>query len=95
MDAMLTNRARFPIDLVAEGMWKIAVGESCLECWDRLPENQKEWWRGCATQAVGEWMRGAQDSDHWGPRYTRQSDQPPGGRRFHALTRHLLGRWRS
>ena len=59
---MLTNRP--PIDLVAEGMWKIAAGKSYPEHWEMLPENQKVWWRSCASQAVGEWMRGAQDSDH-------------------------------
>ena len=51
------------IDLVAEGMWRIASGENCPECWEMLPEQQKEWWRSCATRAVGNWMSCARDAD--------------------------------
>jgi hypothetical protein len=49
---------RPPEELVAEGMWRIAVGESCPECWDELPKDQKEWWRRCAIHAIREWMGG-------------------------------------
>ncbi len=68
-DMPLSGQAllRHPIDLVAEGMWKIATGESCPECWEMLPEQQKNWWRNCATAAVKEWMTAAKDADHWGP----------------------------
>ena len=68
MDTILSNQApwRPPIDLVAEGMWEIATGESCPECWEMLPEQQKEWWRSCATRAVGDWMSCARDADLWG-----------------------------
>ena len=47
---------RPPEDIAAEGMWRIAAGESCNECWDSLPESQKVWWRNCAMQAIGEWI---------------------------------------
>ena len=86
MDAALSNHSRPPSTLFAEGMWKIAVGESCLECWETLPKDQKEWWRSCATRAVGEWTRDARNSDHWGSRHLL------GSRRFYALARRLLGR---
>jgi hypothetical protein len=48
---------RQPEDLAGEGMWRIVVGESCHECWDELPETQKNWWRNCAMFAVREWLR--------------------------------------
>jgi len=47
---------RPPIDIVAEAMRQIAVGERCQERWDRLSEDQKEWWRECATNAIRGWM---------------------------------------
>jgi hypothetical protein len=65
MNTILSN-SHPSIDLVAEGMWKIAAGESCPECWEMLPEQQKEWWRSCATRAVGDWMSCARDADLWG-----------------------------
>jgi hypothetical protein len=43
-------------DVAAEGMWKIAAGDSCQECWEELPEDQKEWWRRCADQALRGWL---------------------------------------
>ncbi len=43
---------RPPEDIAAEGMWRIAAGNSCTECWQGLPEDQKEWWRYCAMEAV-------------------------------------------
>jgi hypothetical protein len=46
---------RPPEELVAEGMWRIAAGESCPECWDELPRDQKEWWRRCAMHAIRGW----------------------------------------
>ncbi len=39
-------------DIAAEGMWRIAAGNSCSECWPGLPQDQKEWWRYCAMEAV-------------------------------------------
>lgn len=50
----VTNRAveRPPEDIAAEGIWRIAVGKSCRECWQSLPEDQKEWWRSYAMEAV-------------------------------------------
>ena len=47
---------RPPIDIVAEAMRQIAVGERCQERWDRLSEDQKEWWRECAANAIRGWM---------------------------------------
>jgi hypothetical protein len=49
---------RPPEDIAGEGMWRIASGESCKQCWEELPEDQKEWWRGCALRAVKEWLGG-------------------------------------
>jgi hypothetical protein len=49
---------RPPEDLAAEGMWRIAAGDRCPECWDELPEDQKEWWRRCAMHAIREWFGG-------------------------------------
>lgn len=49
---------RPPEDVAAEGMWQIASGESCQMCWEKLPDDQKEWWRDCALQAVKEWLGG-------------------------------------
>jgi len=59
MDTVLSNQASShpSIDLVAEGMWRIAAGESCRECWEGLPEQQKDWWRSCATRAVRDNVR--------------------------------------
>ena len=70
MDTILSNQAPShpPIDLVAEGMWRIAAGENCPERWEVLSEHQKEWWRSCATRAVGHWMSYARDADFWRPR---------------------------
>ena len=69
MDTILSNQApwRPPIDLVAEGMWEIATGESCPECWEMLPEQHKEWWRTCATRALEDWMSCARNADLWDP----------------------------
>ena len=47
---------RPPEDITAEGMWRIAAGKSCKERWQSLPEDQKEWWRRCAAQALREWI---------------------------------------
>jgi hypothetical protein len=47
---------RPPIDTIAEAMWKIASGE-CQESWVMLPEDQKGWWRKCATECVRRWMK--------------------------------------
>jgi hypothetical protein len=95
MDMPLSGQApsRQPIDLVAEGMWKIASGESSPECWEMLPEQQKNWWRSCATRVVNEWMTAAKDANHWGPGGAQQQpDRPPwGGRRFLVLARRLFG----
>jgi hypothetical protein len=43
MDTILSNQvpSHPSIDLVAEGMWRIAAGESCPECWEVLFEHQK------------------------------------------------------
>ena len=86
--------SRQPIDLVAEGMWKIATGESSPECWEMLPEKQKNWWRSCATRVVKEWMTAAKDEDHWGPGGAQQQPdrQPWSGRKFLFLARRLFGR---
>jgi hypothetical protein len=43
-------------DVAAEGMWRFAAGEGCQECWEALPESQKEWWRSCAMLAMREWL---------------------------------------
>jgi hypothetical protein len=48
--------ARPAEDLAGEGMWRIAVGESCHECWDELTEDQRDWWRSCASFAIREWL---------------------------------------
>jgi hypothetical protein len=60
MDTMVSNEApgRRPEDLVAEGMWRIAAGNRCPECWDELPEDQRESWRRCAMHAFSEWLGG-------------------------------------
>ncbi len=60
MDTSVSSQAplRPPEDIAAEGMWRMACGESCPDCWEMLPEDQKEWWRRCATQAVREWLAG-------------------------------------
>jgi hypothetical protein len=57
MDKILNNQTprRPQADVAAEGMWRIAAGESCEQCWEELPECQKEWWRRCATEAFREW----------------------------------------
>ena len=47
---------RDPLDLVAEGMWALAAGKACPECWSMLSTQQREWWRICANNAVSEWM---------------------------------------
>jgi hypothetical protein len=51
---------RQPEDIVAEGMWRIATGESCEQDWEKLPSTQKEWWRRCAADAVRRWMTSSQ-----------------------------------
>jgi hypothetical protein len=51
--------SRPPIDCIAEGMWKIAYGESCHESWALLPEQQKAWWRDCATELMRRWKTDA------------------------------------
>jgi len=53
-DQLLLRRSE---DVAAEGMWRIAAGESCGERWDSLPETQKIWWRSCAMQAIREWTK--------------------------------------
>jgi hypothetical protein len=60
MDTIISIEAlvRPPEDLIAEGMWRIVAGNSYPECWDKLPEDQKEWWRRCAMHAVREWVSG-------------------------------------
>ena len=50
--------ARPPEDLAGEGMWRMVVSERCPECWDELPEAQRDWWRRCAVFAVREWLGG-------------------------------------
>ena len=55
-------RPRPPIDCIAEGMWKMAAGESCQESWLKLPEEQRAWWRNCATECVRRWMTGSTGS---------------------------------
>jgi hypothetical protein len=49
---------RPPEDLAGEGMWRIVAGDSCSECWDELPMDQKDWWRRCAMYAVRKWLGG-------------------------------------
>ena len=49
-DTIVSDKAdmRCPVDLVdlaAEAMWREAAGKDCLECWDQLPECQRQWWR--------------------------------------------------
>jgi hypothetical protein len=34
---------RPPIDVVAEAMWQVVVGDGCQDCWDKLTNDQKEW----------------------------------------------------
>jgi hypothetical protein len=62
MDATVSKLARLhrtptqpSADFAAEEMWRMAAGEKCPECWDELPEDQKEWWRRCARRAQAEW----------------------------------------
>ena len=49
MDTTCNMQAQAPprpaIDLVAEGLWRIAAGKFCNESWMTLPEEQKAWWR--------------------------------------------------
>ncbi len=47
---------RSSIDIVAEAMRQIAAGERRPERWDKLSEDQKEWWRECAANAIRGWM---------------------------------------
>ena len=54
--------ARAPEDLAAEGMWRIAAGNRCRECWDELPEDEKEWWRRCVMHAIRGWFGGLRPS---------------------------------
>jgi hypothetical protein len=56
------TRPRPPIDLVAEGMWKIACGERCQDEWGTLSKQQEAWWRSCATECVKRWMADAADT---------------------------------
>jgi hypothetical protein len=55
---VIQSPPRPPIDCIAEGMWRIACGESCVEPWALLPEQQKEWWHDCATELVRRWKTG-------------------------------------
>jgi len=43
MDTILSNQAPShpSMDLVAEGMWRIAAGESCPECWKCFPNSKR------------------------------------------------------
>ena len=43
-------------DAAGEGMWRLAAGERSPECWDKVPEEQKRWWRDCALRAVKDWL---------------------------------------
>ena len=43
------------IELMAEGLWRIACGESCPDVWDDLPEVQKVWWRENANAIIHDW----------------------------------------
>jgi hypothetical protein len=52
---------RAPIEYIAEGMWKLAAGQCCQESWLTIPEEQKAWWRSCATNCVRRWMTDAAD----------------------------------
>ena len=53
------NYPRPPIELIAEGLWRIGCGTSCQEDWDDLPEQQRTWWCGCASEFVKQWMNHA------------------------------------
>jgi hypothetical protein len=53
---------RPPIDYIAEGMWKFAAGQCCQESWLMIPEEQRAWWRSCATNCVRRWMTDATGS---------------------------------
>ncbi len=78
---------RPPEDIAAEGLWRIAAGKSCQECWQDLPEGQKEWWRYCAMEAV-KWIGSHFANSRWqatgprqvvGPRRSADGDrgEPP------------------
>jgi hypothetical protein len=53
---------RPPMDCIAEGLWKFAAGQCCHESWLMLPEDQRAWWRSCATECVRRWMTDATGS---------------------------------
>jgi hypothetical protein len=41
---------------MAEGLWRIACGDSCPDVWDDLPEAQKRWWRENANAIIQKWQ---------------------------------------
>jgi hypothetical protein len=59
MDMILTfdTPVRPPEDLVAEGMWRMAAGNRCPECWDELPADRRMV-AHLAINAVRGWMAG-------------------------------------
>jgi len=58
IDMLIGGQAarRPPIDIVAEAMRQVVVGGGCQDCWDKLADDQKEWWRECAMNAIRGWM---------------------------------------
>ena len=56
IDMLIGGQAagRPPIDVVAEALWQVVVGDGCQDCWDKLTNDQKEWWRECAMNAIAD-----------------------------------------
>jgi hypothetical protein len=53
MDMLLIEqRPRGAMDCIAEGLWKFASGVSSDDAWETLPEHDKAWWRGFASEAA-------------------------------------------
>ena len=50
--------SRPPIDTMQKQCGR-SSGEGCQESWVMLPEDQKGWWRNCATECVRQWMMSA------------------------------------
>ncbi len=53
----LTNEPSAIERLIAQGMWRYCAGETCLECWESLPEAQKRQWEDTAAHLMSQWER--------------------------------------
>ena len=41
---------------IAEGLWKLACDKFGPDAWDKLPEDQKKIWLGCADNLAEQWI---------------------------------------